>query len=191
MGFSTDTVNSQFKGNSVLRRIAMKKSLICISVLGFALLAGGAGAVAVSTAAGTAPMQKLRDTAVGRLIMGRLGRLMALRADLNLSDAQRTAVRETLQAHKKEIARAVKPVAEQKRALRDAVLAEKPDDAAIHKAADELGHRIGDAAVVLSKVKGELVNKANLTPDQMKKLGEFRSANDASLDEFFAQVEQR
>jgi Spy/CpxP family protein refolding chaperone len=170
----------------------MKKTLICASVLGIALLAGGAGAVAVTSAAGGggAVAQRFGQTAVGRLIMGRLGRLMALRADLNLTDEQRTAVRETLQEHKKEIAQAVRPVAQQKRALRDAVLAEKPDDAAIHKAADELGQRIGDAAVVLAKVKGELVTKAKLTPDQMKKLSDFRSSNDASLDEFFAQVEQ-
>ncbi len=62
----------------------------------------------------------------------------------------------------------LKPVAEKRRALRDATLAENPNEATIRDAADELGKAIGDAAVVGSKIKAE-IHKV-LTPEQQEKI---------------------
>ena len=163
----------------------MRKSLLLTSFLGTALLAGGLGAAASNHG----PMNgRFGQSPIGRLIMARMGRAMTLKAELNLTDQQRDAIKETLATHKQELAAAVKPAVNAHRALRDRVLADSADDAAIRKAADDLGKRIGDAALVIAKVKAEAATKANLTPEQKKKIEDFRSANDASVDEFFAQM---
>jgi Spy/CpxP family protein refolding chaperone len=93
---------------------------------------------------------------LGRLISGHIGRLILLRSELNLTDEQRAKLKDTVAAKKPEIARAAKGVWEKRTALADAVLADQPDEQAIHKAADELGKVIGDAAVLASKVAGEV-----------------------------------
>jgi Spy/CpxP family protein refolding chaperone len=165
----------------------MRKSFVLLTVLGVAIAAGGAG-VAVGANGGHVA-QRFADTRIGKLIMGRLGRAMTLRSELNLTDQQREAIRQVLQEHRKEIAQAIKPVVQARRDLRSDVTADAPDEAAIHTAADELGKELGDAAVVLAKVKTELKEKANLTPDQLKKIDDFRNANDKSVDEMFQQVE--
>jgi Spy/CpxP family protein refolding chaperone len=113
---------------------------------------------------------------------------MTLRAELNLTDQQRDAIKSAMQTHKQEILAAVKPAIDAKRTLRDAVLAEKSDDAAIRKAADDLGKKVGDAAVVIARVKSDVASKANLTPEQMKKIADFRAENDASTDNLLKEL---
>ena len=164
----------------------MKKTLLATSFLGTALLAGGLGAAA----ANQTPSHRFGNTPIGRLIMARMGRMMTLKAELNLSDAQRDAIKETIQSHKSDLASAIKPAVDAHRVLRDKVMADTPDDASIRKAADDLGKKIGDAAVAIAKVKSEAAGKANLTPDQKKKLEDFRAANDASVDEFITKMEK-
>jgi Spy/CpxP family protein refolding chaperone len=160
-------------------------------LIGFSVCAGGAGlAAGAATAPGSAVPQRLADTRLGKLVMGRIGRGMVLRSELDLTDAQRDAIKQTLQSHKKEIKQAVQPVVEKRRALREAVLADKPDDAAIRKSAIELGSAIGDAGVTLAKIKSEVKTKANLTPEQVKKLNEFRSENDAAIDQLLAEIDK-
>jgi len=164
----------------------MRKSLLLTSFLGTAILAGGLGAAANSE---HGPMHRFGESPFGRLIMARMGRAMTLRAELDLTDAQRDAIRDTLKADKQELAAALKPAVDAHRVLRDAVLADKTDDTAIRKAADDLGKKIGDAAVEIAKVKTEIASKANLTSEQMKKINDFRAANDASVDEFFDKIQ--
>jgi len=170
----------------------MRRLAIGAMLIGFSVCAGGAGlaAGAAATAPGSGVRQRLADTRLGKLVMGRIGRGMVLRSELDLTDAQRDAIRQTLQAHKKEIKQAVAPVVEKRRALREAVLADKPDDSAIRKSANELGSAVGDAGVTLAKIKSELKAKANLTPEQMKKLNEYRSENDAAIDQFLADIDK-
>jgi Spy/CpxP family protein refolding chaperone len=101
---------------------------------------------------------------------------------LDLSDAQREAVHETLIARRADIAAAVKPVIEAKRALHNAVLADDPDDAAIRNAADALGTLIGNAAVTFADIRVEVFENAQLTPEQMQRFAEFKADADASID---------
>lgn len=163
----------------------MRKSILATAFLGTAILAGGLGAVASHEAA---PGGRFGHSPMGKLIMARMGRMMTLKAELDLTDAQKEAIKSTVQSHKSELANAIKPAVEAHRALRDRVLADSPDDASIRKAADDMGKKIGDAAVVIAKVKAEAAEKAKLTPEQKKKIDAFRTANDESVDEFLAKV---
>src|SRR4051812_17014051 len=115
----------------------MRAKWILAGAVALALAAGGA-AKAVD-AGGKSGGGRFADRPLGRLIQGRIGRGMELKSELNLSDEQKEAIKTTLQAHKVEIAKAIEPVTEKKRALRDAVLAEKTDEKAIHAAADGVG----------------------------------------------------
>jgi Spy/CpxP family protein refolding chaperone len=125
---------------------------------------------------------------LARLMLAHRGRLMTLHAELNLTDEQRTAIRDTILSHKSELATAVKPAIEAQRALRDAVLAEKTDDGS---AAQNLGAKVGDAAATIAKVKADVIAKANLTPEQQKKVKDFIAASDASVDEFLSKVAEK
>lgn len=164
----------------------MRRLAICAALLGFVTLAGGAGLAAKGEGV---TRRELMDSKLGKLLMGRAGRAATLRSELNLTDAQRAAVKNVIKSHKKEMTGAVRPLVEKRRALRDAVSAEKPDESAIRRASSELGSSIGEAAVVMARVKGEIKAKANLSPQQMKKISEFRSANDVAVDDFFKQID--
>lgn len=104
---------------------------------------------------------------LGRMISGNLGRLMVLRSEVNLTDAQREKIKAVVVAHKPEILAEAKAVVEKRSALRNAVLTETPDEKAIRKAAEELGREIGNAAVLAAKVKGEV---APMLTDEQKAL---------------------
>ena len=103
-----------------------------------------------------------------------------LRSKLDLSEDQKTRIRQTVAGHKTEIVGMVKEVSEKRQALRDAVLAETPDEASIRAAADELGKAIGDAAVKASKIAGEV--RKDLTPEQMEKIRKFRENQRAEFE---------
>src|SRR6185369_12358661 len=98
-------------------------------------------------------------------IRAELGRLMVLKSELDITDAQKEQIKTILQSHKAEIAQVAKPLVDKKRALRDAVMADAPDEKAIRAASDDLAHSIGDAAVLASKIKQEVA--VVLTPDQL------------------------
>lgn len=168
----------------------MRKSLWCAAFLGIGLLAGAVGvsAAAPATNASGGPDGRWGRGPIARFIQARMGRAMTLRAELNLTDQQRDAIKTAMQSHKQEIVAAVKPAIDAKRTLRDAVLADKSDDAAIRKAADDLGKKVGDAAVVIARVKSDVASKANLTPEQMKKIADFRAENDASTDNLLKEL---
>ncbi len=99
---------------------------------------------------------RLANTPLGKLVTGNLGRLMVLRSEVNLTDGQRDKIRGVVVAHKAEIVAEAKAISMHRRALRNAVLSEKPDEAAIRAAAESLGREIGNAAVLAAKVKGEV-----------------------------------
>ncbi|MBA3273163.1 MAG: periplasmic heavy metal sensor [Chthoniobacterales bacterium] len=167
----------------------MRKSLWCVTFLGIGLLAGAAALRAAPAGAGDGGAGNGQGL-IARIMRAQMGRMMTLRAELNLTDEQRDAVKQTLQSRKSEIVTAVKPVVAARRTLRDAVLAEKPDDATIRQAADALGKSIGDAAVTLAKVKVELAEKAQLSEQQMQKIADFRADSDASIDSFLSEAEK-
>ena len=161
----------------------MKHKRITIPLIAIALFAAGATAV---TTTHSATGERFADRPLGRLLMGRVGRLMTLKSDLNLTSDQKAAIATTLSAHKAEIAKALQPVIEKGRALRAATAADAPDEANIRTLADDLGRAIGDAAVVGAKVRREVKAAAQLTDEQAKRIADFHADNQAALDRFLS-----
>lgn len=162
----------------------MKFGMIGTLVLA-TVLAGGAG---VSGLAASGPLGD--DVPEARplrmLVGGQFGRLLALRSELDVTSEQLEQIRGVVKSHRQEIAAVLKPVAEKRRALRDATLAENANEAAIHAAADELGKVIGDAAVVGATIKTEVHHV--LTPEQRQKVTKFRQGSETAVDKFLAQL---
>jgi Spy/CpxP family protein refolding chaperone len=113
---------------------------------------------------------------------GQFGRLLELRSELDLTTEQRKQIRDILINHRAEIATVIKPVVEERRALREATLTQNVDEAKIRAAAADLGKAIGDAAVVGSTIKAEV--RAVLTPEQQKKVDEYRVDTESAVDSF-------
>jgi Spy/CpxP family protein refolding chaperone len=126
------------------------------------------------------------DRPLMRLIRGEIGRWMVLRSQLDLTGEQKQQIADILQAHKSEIVRAVQPVVEKRRALREAVIAPVPDEKAIRAAADDLGKSIGDAVVLASKIRQQIA--PILTDEQRHNITDFRTQSDAAIDKFFAKM---
>ena len=129
---------------------------------------------------------KWGDTPIGRLISGHIGRWMVLRSELNITDEQKAKIKETIKPRKPEIAKAAKGVWEKRTSLVDAVLADQPNEEAIRHAADDLGKAIGDAAVLASKVVGDV--RPVLTTEQREQIQKFRQDRQAATDKFFQQA---
>jgi Spy/CpxP family protein refolding chaperone len=166
----------------------MRKTLWSVALL-TGLLSGGVAvvnAVAQPGEHGHGPIGEL----MARMHQAHAGRHAALHAELNLTEEQRTALHETLKAHHADIAAVLRPVIAAKHSLHAAVLADTPDDAAIRDAAGNLGESLGDAAVVIAKIKVELLRNAQFTPEQIKKLEEFKTGADAEIDAFLDELEK-
>jgi Spy/CpxP family protein refolding chaperone len=164
------------------KEVPMKMRTIGICTLVLVLTTGGAlSATAAPPAGGHAEARPMRT-----FLSGQFGRLLALRADLQLTDEQRDQIHQIVQSHKQEIATVMKPVVEKRRALRAATSADEPNDQAIRTAANELGQALGDAAVVGAKIKVEV--RHVLTPEQQEKLGSYRKQADGAVDQFIQQA---
>ena len=172
----------------------MKTSMIAAAVLVPAVLLAGAaaaleGAPATSeraAAPGGPMLGRLADTPLGRLVVGRVGRLLALRSKLDLTDEQRRQIGQVLQSHRRQIGLALQPVVAKRRALREAVAAETPDEKAIRAAAAELGQAVGDAAVLAAKVRAEV--RGILTPEQIKLIEAARTEGHEDVDRFLQRL---
>ncbi len=153
------------------------------------LLAGVVGGAVIGGPLAVAGADKLQErhfknSPLGRLIMGNFGRVLVLRSELNVTPEQKEKIHQILKSHKAEAAPIAKSLTEKGRALRKAVLADNSDEAAIRKAADELGKAIGDAAVLASKVGGEV--KPVLTQEQRERIGKFLREQDEAKDKFLS-----
>jgi len=167
----------------------MKTSWIAGLVVSGCILAAGAAlwaADAQATAAGQGWRQHLPDTPLGRLIGAQVGRRMLLRSQLELTAEQRQQLAGILRQHLQEIIAVVKPLVEAKRALREAIMAERPDPKKIRAAADKLGKAIGDAAVLAGKIKVEAAEV--LTPKQLELIKKFHAETDQAVDAFLNQL---
>jgi len=123
---------------------------------------------------------------LGRLIQANLGRLMTLRAELNITEDQQAEIREIIKNHKSEILTVAEKFVEKKRALREAVLAEKRDEVAIRRAANELGKSIADVAVLASQIASEV--RPVLSAEQIEKLKKFNTDKDNSIDNWLKEM---
>ena len=120
------------------------------------------------------------------LIRGQIGRWMVLRSEIDLTADQKQQIASILQSRKAEIIHVVQPISQKRRALRDLVTAGSVDEKAIRAAADDLGHAIGDAAVLAAQIKQQIA--PILTDQQHQKITDFRSASDHAVDDFFAKM---
>ncbi len=123
---------------------------------------------------------------LARLVRGNIGRFMTLQSELNVTGEQRGQIRAIFQSHRSEIAPVVQKIVEKRRALRTAVLADNPNDQAIRTAASELGQAIADAAVLASKVAGEV--RPILTQEQRDRIHRFRAERDDATDVFLQKL---
>jgi len=130
--------------------------------------------------------RQLADTPLGRLVSGNLGRLLVLRSQLNVTPEQRAEVREVLVSHRSQIAVTVQSVREKRLVLRDAVLADEPDEEKIRAVASDLGDALGDAAVKAAKLRGKLA--PIFTDEQRELIRQFRQERDRSIDDFLARA---
>jgi Spy/CpxP family protein refolding chaperone len=166
----------------------MKAGKLLLTLAAVALLGVGSFTLGVR-ASDTNPPELTAftpDHPLLRLIRGQIGRWMVLSSELDLSTRQKQQIRDILVTHKPEIVAAIQPVVEKRRALREAVTAPVPDEKAIRAAADDLGHAVGDAAVLASKLKQQIA--PILTDEQKRQIGDFRSQSDAAVDNFFAKM---
>lgn len=158
----------------------MSKRTIVIAVIvasvGLATL-GVAWALGPEDGADRGPRAKIAE-----MIRDRMVRVGELHRDLDVTDEQRAEIRGIVRDHRDELRPAMRGVLEHKRALRNAVLADRPDEAAIRAEADALGDAIGDAAVAISKVTGEA--RVVLTPEQLSLIEKAMSENRQAVDEF-------
>jgi Spy/CpxP family protein refolding chaperone len=85
-----------------------------------------------------------------------------------LTDEQRAAWRETMQAQQEKTRELMAKIREVRRAIIEASLAEPFDEAAIRKQAEAIGKAEADLAVLRAKALSEI--KPPLTPEQREKL---------------------
>jgi Spy/CpxP family protein refolding chaperone len=161
----------------------MRKTLIasCVAIV----LAGGLAGGSIIARAAEAPAAIAMGGTPGPLrlfLSGQLGRLLTLRSELNLTADQREQIRQIIQSRRVEIANALRPIVEKRRALRDAVMADTTDEQAIRAAAGNLATSIGDAAVLAAKVRSEVAKV--LTPEQLATVTAFRKESGQSVDHF-------
>jgi Spy/CpxP family protein refolding chaperone len=164
------------------------KWLLGLAAAGFVGVGSYSMGVKAADTAGDvfSPMTQGSDRPLARLVRGQIGRWMVLRSEIDLSDDQKQQIGAILQSHKAEIVQAVQPIVQDHRALREAVLAQSPDEKTIRSDADNLGHAVGDAAVLATKIHGEIA--PILTDEQRQEFKDFRSQSDHAVDDFFAKV---
>ena len=131
---------------------------------------------------------ELADKPLGKMIMARIGRALVLRSELDVTSDQRDQIRGIVKSNKTEIAAAIKPIVESRRALRDAVLSESANESDIRAAADKLGKDIGDAAVRLAPVVEKV--RSVMSDEQLDKIREFKDANRTGVDQWLKEISE-
>lgn len=151
-----------------------KKTMVwaLVGLLGVGAAVTWAGEGAATGDDGVGRAGRFWDGRLGKMIKARLGRLAMLKEELGVTDEQRERLGAIRRENRARIAPQLKSVVAKKRALRDAVLADEPDEKAIRDAANELGKAIGDVAVAASGIVGEV--KDVLTAEQIEALLDFR-----------------
>ncbi len=91
--------------------------------------------------------------------------------ELDLSDAQRSQIREILKSHADEILAQVRAGMDARHALHGAVMAQPTDEASIRQFATQVGAVHADGALLFAKVRSEVWPV--LTPEQQQKFTSF------------------
>lgn len=120
------------------------------------------------------------------LVIGQVGRLLVLKSELDVTDEQREKTATIVKAHLNEIVPAVTNVLEKRKALREAVMKEDPEEKSIRASALALGQAMGDAAVLASGIVSEV--RPVFTPRQVKLVKEFRMSLDNATTDWLNQL---
>jgi Spy/CpxP family protein refolding chaperone len=154
-------------------------------ILVIVITAGSAAAWAIQSGAthgGTfwhsSPMKKL--------IVGKIGRFLVLRSELNITDEQRREIGRILKSHKEELVPMAKTVLEKRQALRKAVLAEPVKEEAIRTKAKELTRTMGEASVLAAKLIAEA--RPVLNSKQIEKIRKFMDANHQATNDWLKEI---
>ena len=125
----------------------------------------------------------------GRFGRGGFGSPMAMLRQLDLTDDQRTQVRQVMESHRDELRAVGERVRAAQRAQRDAVASTQFDEQAVRTKAAELAAAEADAAVLRAKVHSEVF--AVLTPEQQAKAAELKAQREARAQQFRERMKQR
>jgi Spy/CpxP family protein refolding chaperone len=106
----------------------------------------------------------------GRMGVGPMYRMNMLFDELELTSDQRAGLKQLFKEHRKDIQPLMEEVRAKGMALKELVLAETPDEAAIRKSSADLGNAIADAAVQASALAREA--RSILTPEQVERFKE-------------------
>lgn len=126
------------------------------------------------------------DGSLKRLIVGQVGRILVLRSQLDVTDEQKEKTVGIIKSHMKEIIPVAKSVVEKRRALRQAVMKEEPNEKEIRAAAEALGKSLGDASVLTSRIVAEA--RPVFTPRQVKLVQDFRISLDNATTDWLNQL---
>ena len=106
----------------------------------------------------------------GWMALGHTYRMNMLFDELGVTDDQRVALKKLIKEHRQNIQPPMEIVMAKGRALRELVLAETPNQAAIRQASADLGSAIAEAAVQASALAKEA--RSILTPEQVERFKE-------------------
>lgn len=117
----------------------------------------------------------------GWMAMGHSYRMNVLFDELGVTDDQRVALKKLFKEYRQNIHPPMEIVMAKGRALRELVLAEAPNQAAIRQASADLGSAVAEAAVQASALAKEA--RSILTPEQVERFKEMRQHRQKVFDE--------
>jgi len=167
-------------GNKMTRKRIALIGIVCSLLLMASLAAWGVESGAFS--AGKGPF----DGSLKRLIVGQVGRVLVLKSQLDVTDEQKEKTAGIIKSRLDEIIPVAKNVVEKRRALRQAVMKEEPNEKEIRAAAEALGKSLGDASVLTSKIVAEA--RPIFTPHQVKLVQDFRISLDNATTDWLNQL---
>jgi protein CpxP len=125
----------------------------------------------------------------GRMGPGGFAGPLPMLRQLDLTDEQRTQVRQVMESHRAELKAVGERLAAAHRTQRDAVTAPQFDEAAVRATTADLAAVLGDAAVLHAKVHSEVF--ALLTPEQQAKAAELKAQREARAGQIRERVNER
>jgi Spy/CpxP family protein refolding chaperone len=127
--------------------------------------------------------QRRLNRPLARLLQAHGGRLMALRAELNITPEQRQQIRQAVRAHRQSLLSTTRAAVEHRQALREAVLSGQVNEAEIRGHAQAVGEALGEAAVARATLVQEL--RPILSEDQRQMIEQFLDQAAQRTDAFF------
>jgi hypothetical protein len=128
------------------------------------------------------------NDAWGKLIRTQIARLSALSQELNFTQDQLNRLQTVLSQHQQHITRHASNVWEKRVALRDAVLADQPNEQMIRQASQNLGQAIGDFSVFAAGLKTQVA--PIFTEQQRMAMRRYLESSEKDMQRFFADISQ-